>query len=179
MFRRSAATDPPIDRVIADALELAQRTLEADRCGYAVRGAEGQGFRLIAGIGWEPGVVGRDSLSGLPESLGGHTLLVGRSVIVEDVRLIPAFRVEPLLASSGTRSTLTAPVRGQRGTSGLLGAFSLRKRLFSLEDAEFLLGLAEVIAAALYREDWKRQMARSQQQDGASPPLPGADSSSH
>lgn len=170
MFRRLAACDPPIDRVVADALELARQTLQADRCAYAVRGVDGQGFRLTAGIGWEAGVIGRDSLSGLPGSLGAHTILVGRTVIVEDLRLVPAFRVEPLMVTSGTRSTVTAPVRGQRGTSGLLGAFSSGRRLYSLEEAEFLLGLADVIAAALYREDWKRQMTRPQPRDGSSPP---------
>jgi signal transduction protein with GAF and PtsI domain len=169
-FRRMAASDPPMDRVVADALELARQTLQTDRCAYAVRGVDGQGFRLTAGIGWDPGIIGRDSLSGLPGSLGAHTTLVGRSVIVEDLRLVPAFSVEPLMVTSGTRSTLTVPVRGQRGTSGLLGAFSSRRRLYSLEEAEFLLGVADVIAAALYREDWKRRMTRPQMQDGFSPP---------
>lgn len=169
-FRRMAASDPPMDRVFTDALELARQTLQADRCAYAVRGVDGQGFRLTAGIGWDPGVIGRDSLSGLAGSLAAHTILVERSVIVEDLRLVPSFRVEPLMVTSGTRSTLTAPVRGQRGTSGLLGAFSSRRRLYSLEEAEFLLGLADVIAAALYREDWKRQMTRPPMQDGFAPP---------
>jgi GAF domain-containing protein len=159
LFRRAAAVDPPIDRTIADGLELLRRFIQVDRCAYAVRETEGDSFRLIAGIGWEAGVIGRETLSGRQESLGGHTLLVGRPVIVEDIRLFPAFGIEPLLASSGMRSALTAPVRGQRGVAGLLGAFSLRRALFSLDEAEFLFGLADVVAAALYRQEWKRQTA--------------------
>lgn len=153
MFRRSAANDPPIERVVAGALDLTQRYLNPDRCVYAVRGAEGEGFRLAAGMAWEAGVIGRDHLSGAPDALAGYTLILGQPVVVEDLGSFPQLNTDPVLLACGTKSALTAPVRGQRGASGLLGAFSSRRRLFSPDEAEFLRGLADVIAAALYRKE--------------------------
>lgn len=159
LFRRTAATDPPPERTIADGLELMLRFIRVDRCAYAVRETIGGPFRLAAGIGWHDGVIGRATLTGGDESLGGRTLLLGRPLIVEDISLFPAFGSEPLLRSSGIRSALTAPVRGQRGTAGLMAAFGGKKGLFSLDESEFLVGLADVIAAALYRVEWRSQMA--------------------
>jgi GAF domain-containing protein len=157
-FRRSAAGDPPISHIVSEALDLAWGFLSPDRCVYGTRRSDEEPFRLTAGAGWD---VDGESLSGDADSLGAYILDLGRPLVVEDLRLVPQFRSEPVLVAGGTTSVLLAPVRGQNGGSGLLGVFSSSRRLFTPDDAEFLHGLADVIAAALYRADWRLQNARS------------------
>ncbi|MEO8140617.1 MAG: GAF domain-containing protein [Gemmatimonadota bacterium] len=146
--------------LVADALDLAQHFVGPDRIAYAVSTAVGDGFELQAGLGWELGIVGYAGLSGGPTALSAYTLQLGRTVVVEDLRLAPVLGEDALLVSTGTISALTAPVRGQSGSSGLLGAFSSSRRLFGPDDAEFLQGIADVISAALYRQEWQRHSTR-------------------
>jgi GAF domain-containing protein len=159
LFRRSAASDPPSDRIIGEALGLARTFLRADRYAHASRASGEAPFALTAGRGWDGGIVGRECLRGDPGSLGAYAHELGRPLVVEDLRFAPQFHPEPVLVGAGTRGLLLAPIRGQRGASGLLGVFSSTRRLFSPDEAEFLCGLADVISAALYREDWRHYLA--------------------
>jgi len=158
-LRRSAAGDPPVERIVADALDIIQSLLDADHSAYGSLRAGEDSLLLTVGRGWEDGVIGRARLATDPTSLAGHTLGLGRPLIIEDLRFAPQFRPEPVLIAAGTRGLLLTTVRGQRGTSGLLGAFTSRRRLYSPEDGDFLRALSDVIAAALYREDWRQQIA--------------------
>ena len=116
-------------------------------------------FLLTDGRGWDAGMIGTACLGGDSGSLGGHALELGRPLVVEDLRYFPRFRAEPVLVDTGTKGDNAH--RGQRPGRRLRPARGVQRQpaVFSPDEAEFLTGLADGIAAAQYREDWRRHLA--------------------
>lgn len=154
LFRRAAANDPPIDRVIADGLEIAAHSLQSGAL-YALRADLDSPFEVRADCLWPASTALSRVLRGAPEALGAHCQRVGLPVVVEDLPRFPAFADDPLLRDSGIRGLVVAPVRAQAGPGGVVLVGCIHRRLYGPEEAEFVQGVADVIASALYRRDWR------------------------
>jgi PAS domain S-box-containing protein len=107
---------------------------------------------LRAGIGWQPGLVGKATLSTSRDSQAGYTLASGRPVITEDLAAETRFAGQTLLQDHGVVSGITAPIAGHDGRAyGVLGAHTTKRRKFSDYDVSFLAAVANVIAGAIQR----------------------------
>jgi two-component sensor histidine kinase len=107
---------------------------------------------LRAGIGWQPGLAGKATVSTGRDSQAGYTLASGRPVISEDLASETRFTGRPLLGDHGVVSGITAPIAGHDGRAyGVLGAHSNKRRRFSDYDVSFLAAVANVIAGAIQR----------------------------
>lgn len=155
-FRQAAALDPPLDQLIGEGLDLVRHALQVDGCLYATRAPGATDFLVQATRGL-PDLVRQVTLGGGPHSLAGHAQQTGDSVLVDDLGQVPEPGLEPFLVATGARSALVAPVRGQRGAAGVLGAFAQRSHHFAPDDPAFLHRVAGILAAALYRMDWRQR----------------------
>ncbi|MBW3623293.1 MAG: PAS domain S-box protein [Armatimonadetes bacterium] len=108
-------------------------------------------FLLRAGVGWEEGRVGRDTVPAGPHSLAGYTLLSSEPVIVEDLRTESRFSGPPLLHDHGVVSGISALIPGKHRPWGVIGAHTSQPQTFTRDDLHFFQAVANVLAAAIER----------------------------
>ena len=108
-----------------------------------------QGDLLVeAGVGWRPGVVGKARFGIDAASPPGRALQTGQSVVIDDIRDHPEFRLHRVVAEHGIVSLLNVPVTFDRVVWGALEADSERPGHFGEPDAEFLEAMAALLAGA-------------------------------
>jgi signal transduction histidine kinase len=112
----------------------------------------GRTLRLVAGVGWRPGLVGTYTVIANPGTQSGFTLSSERPVIAEDIRSDARFRAMPLLEEHGVVSGMSVIVHGDEEPYGVLGVHTRRKHRFSEEDVLFLQSVANLVALAMRRQ---------------------------
>lgn len=152
-----------LSELMKEAAELVAETLNLEYCKILELLPDESGFLLRAGVGWKKGVIGKVVAAPGSESQAGYTLSCNHPVIVRDFRSEKRFRSVKLLRQHGVTSGLSVVIHGKRKPYGVLGADSLRKRIFSEDDVLFLQSVANAIGAAI---EWERaESARLQYQD--------------
>jgi GAF domain-containing protein len=117
---------------------------------------EGPGLLLRAGVGWSEGLVGRATVGTNLESQAGYTLISKGPVIVEDLRDERRFEGPPLLSEHGVVSGISVTVYVHGHAFGVLGAHTTNRRSFTEDELLFLQEVADVLGAAIEREQAER-----------------------
>ncbi|HBY98466.1 MAG TPA: hypothetical protein DEP84_31745, partial [Chloroflexi bacterium] len=133
------------------AIGVAQ-TLEVEYSRVLELLPDGDALILRAGVGWEPGAMGHTTVRAGTDSQAGYTLLSGDPVIIENWQTETRFRQPPLLRDHGVTCGVSVIIQGQERSFGVLGADSVRRRLFTTEDIHFLQAVANVLAMAVERK---------------------------
>src|SRR5690606_36809637 len=108
-----------------------------------------------AGVGLE-GEVDATIVGAGRRSLAGYTLLTGEPVLVEDLRRETRFAPSPLLVKRGILSALTVviwPHGHEKPPYGVLEVDARARGRFSRDDISFLQAIANVLAAAIERDE--------------------------
>jgi PAS domain S-box-containing protein len=150
-----------LGRLILDGITLEDLL---DRASAAVASALGVDFvsllerlpdgrlRLIAGSGWEQGVVGTMVIEP-DESQSAHLLASGKKrLIVEDLEREDRFTPPKGLLDRGVRSGFGCQIDGGDGPFGVISAHTRESRIFSDDDANFLESVATKIGWVLRRD---------------------------
>jgi PAS domain S-box-containing protein len=173
--------------LLDEAAAVVAQTLAVEYTRVLERLPDVGALRLRAGVGWAAGTVGQATVPGGCGSLAGYTLASRGPVVVEDLREETRFAVPDLLRAHGVVSSLSVPIPGPDGPSGVLSAETRRRRAFTRDDAHFLEAVAHVVGAAgerraaeevrLATEAELRAARRIQQRlfPTAPPRLPGLD----
>ncbi|HAV63544.1 MAG TPA: hypothetical protein DCY13_14405, partial [Verrucomicrobiales bacterium] len=143
------ALTTPLAELFEHATEVVAATLEVELCKVLERLPEGEGFRLVAGVGWQPGLVGTAIVPADNESQAGYTMLSDNCVTVEDLSSETRFSGPPLLLNHGVVSGVSVVIRGARGPWGVLGAHTRRRRMFSTDDLGFFEAIAGILGGAI------------------------------
>ena len=117
---------------------------------------DGTGLLLRAGVGWRDGLVGRATLGTNLESQAGYTLISRGPVIVEDLREERRFEGPPFLDEHGVVSGISVVFYVHGHAYGVLAALSAKKRVFTEDEVLFLQEVADVLGAAIEREQAER-----------------------
>ncbi|TAK39425.1 MAG: GAF domain-containing protein [Betaproteobacteria bacterium] len=162
-------------------VQIVARALEVELVKVLKLLPDGSGLRLVAGVGWNPGTVGRAVVdAGLGSQAGyairEHELAEQRlgagfaPVIVTDLSTEERFSGPTLLAEHGVVSGVAVVIPGNERTWGVLGAHSRAPRCFERREAEFLQAAANLLSAALERcrahaalRENRRLLARAQE----------------
>lgn len=104
---------------------------------------------VVSGVGWRPGVVGTATLAATTDSPPGRAFRTGQTVYIPDLPNDPEFRYSDLLREHGIVSLLNVPIEFERETWGVLEVDSAAAGALALDDAPFLAGLANFLAAAI------------------------------
>jgi two-component sensor histidine kinase len=113
---------------------------------------------LVAGVGWDDGLVGQVKVGIDHDSQAGFTLLVNGPVIVEDLRTEMRFSGPPLLVTNGVISGMSTVIVGPDGRPfGVLGAHTRQRYKFDTSDLDFLMAVANIIASR-----WRQEAAQNE-----------------
>ncbi len=129
-----------------------QQTLEVDFVKILELMPGRSKLRLVAGVGWEPGLVGSASVGGGVDSQAGYTLQAGGPIIVEDLQTESRFTGSRLLIDHDVTSGISVVIPGNEGPYGVLGAHSRNHTKFTQDDVNFVQSVANILAAAIDKE---------------------------
>lgn len=113
---------------------------------------ECRNLRVIAGVGWEDGVVGEEVVPALSQSSEGYALRRGRPAVSHDVSN-DDFDYPEFLKRHGVEAMLNVAIPGAEDQPpfGLLQVDNCQPREFTSTDIEFLQGYAVILGAAIER----------------------------
>jgi PAS domain S-box-containing protein len=134
-------------------------TLRVEYCKVLELLPDGSALKLVAGVGWPPGLVGVATASAGRESQAGFTLLTNEPVIVEDLRTETRFNGLPLLLDHGVVSGISVSILGPERPFGALGAHTTQRRLFTADDVNFLHAVAHLLSVAIQRQSVKAALS--------------------
>lgn len=131
-------------------------------------------FLLRAGVGWSAGLVGQQKVSADLSSVAGFTLHASRPtipgnlmtlepVIIEDMTSETRFVPAQFVRDHGITSGISVIIHGkdQEHPYGVLATYSLSRCHFIPDDAQFLQGAANALAAALLRIQLEEELVTS------------------
>src|SRR5262249_9195273 len=95
-----------------------------------------------AGVGWEPGIIGKATIGADYESPGGYALRTGKPVISNHLGNEERFRTPELLLQYGIHRAINVILQGDREPFGVLEVDSRSPGEFSEFDLAFLQGAA-------------------------------------
>lgn len=147
-------------RMVAESGDLPRllqlTTVQAAR-GVGIRHSKVMRYRpedgdllVVAGVGWEPGVVGHVTVGTDVSSAAGRALQSRQPVTVEDLPNDPEFRYPPVLRDHGIVSALNVPVTVDGTVWGVLEVDSAAPRHFGPADVNFLLAMGNVLGSAIH-----------------------------
>ncbi len=123
---------------------------------------DGRELLLVAGYGWQEGLVGTFRVPAGTDSQAGYTLRAGGPVVVEDFAQETRFACPELLRRHGVQAGLSVPIFVGGLSWGVLGAHTCRPRTFSHDDVHFLQAVAHVLATALERREREEALRESE-----------------
>ncbi len=157
--QRALASHITLTELFDEVVALVAQTLRVEFAKVLELSPNDQTLLLRAGVGWQPGLVGRATVSAGLESQAGYTLLSEQPVVVEDLRAEKRFNGPPLLFDHGVVSGMSVIIRGPTQPFGVLGAHTTAHRIFSQGDTDFLQAVANVLAAAIERKRAEQALA--------------------
>lgn len=149
---QSALESDDLDSLFEDAIHCAAKTLDLEYGSILELSRDGSILHSRAGIGWHPGVVGREAVGSGSQSQAGYALLSSEAVVCEDLSQERRFAVPRVLLDHGVVAGVSVIIHGRDRPFGVLSAFSSEQRSFKQDDIHFLQSVAHVLAAAVERK---------------------------
>src|SRR5215204_385908 len=141
-----------INDILHRACELVGRALGTDLAKLMKLLPDGQTFKVHAGIGWRPGVVGEVVVTAAENSPEGLTLKEG-AVVSASIDEEDRFEYHDFMKEHGVRAFVNVLVLSSNGRPpfGVLQVDSDKPRDFTQSDIEFLRSYANLLGAAIER----------------------------
>ncbi|HYW28858.1 MAG TPA: bifunctional diguanylate cyclase/phosphodiesterase, partial [Gaiellales bacterium] len=146
-----------VDALLAEAMPVVQEALEVDLASVLRMAPEEDGSLLTAAVaGWPAHLVGTYRVSSGTGSMSHRVLLSELPVIVDDVTRMPMGRAS---RAEGVRSAMGVPIHGGGGVHGVLVVHHRTPRVFTEDEAHVLQAVANVLAAAIERDQAEQRVA--------------------
>jgi two-component sensor histidine kinase len=141
-----------IDAILHRACELVGRALGTDLAKLMELLPDGRTFRVRAGVGWRPGIVGEVTVTADEASPEGLTLKDG-AVISSTRDEENRFEYHDFMKEHGVKAFVNALVLSSKGRPpyGVLQVDSRRPREFTQADVEFLRSYGNLLGSAIER----------------------------
>lgn len=147
-FGSFAFGETDLQKILMEASRICAESLNVPYskiCRY--RPAEND-LLVIAGYGWEPGVIGHVISQADESSTQGRAFITGEPVILEDVRKNNSYNLPDFYAQHHIISTVDVLIKGSCGPFGVLEVDCSEQHTFDEHDINFLTGFANVVAEA-------------------------------
>ena len=170
-FGQIALSTSDVDSLLDAASSLVAQILHVEYATVLKLLPGGEELLLVAGEGWEEGIVGSATVWTGSNSHFGYTLASKVPVIIEDLKTETRFDPSPLMRDSGIVSGLSVIIQQNEKTWGVMGAYTTMQREFTSDDATFLSAVANILSLALDRrtaEDKVTRLATVVEQSGDS-----------
>ncbi len=159
---RRALANMPLPLLLEYATERVAAALGVELAKVLRLLPDGREFLLVAGYGWQDGLVGTVRVPDGTDSQAGYTLRAGGPVVVEDFGRENRFACPELLRRHGVQAGLSVPIFVGGRSWGVLGAHTCRPRTFSHDDVHFLQAVAHVLATAIERREREEALRESE-----------------
>ncbi len=146
-----ALSGTDIPQLLQESVRSIVEFLGVDFCSVRELSQEGDYLELRACIGG-PQVLAQRALPSGTGSPSGFALKSGAPVIFEDLQNEHRFSINQWLRESGCASGVAVPISIKEKPFGALSVFSVQPRTFSGNDTHFLQSVANIIAAAVERQ---------------------------
>ncbi|HUF04700.1 MAG TPA: PAS domain S-box protein [Aridibacter sp.] len=140
------------------------RVLDADFCKVLRYEPAGESLLMIAGVGWNEGLVGSARVPDDKGSQAGYTLESRTPVIVERLSDEQRFRGPDFLIDHEVVSGISCIIEGSDSHFGVLGVHTRNYRKFTSDDANFLVSVANMLSTALQARDARETIYNSDAQ---------------
>ncbi len=152
-FGEFALRTDDLDTILNEACRLVGRALGTDLAKVMERQADGRTLLVRAGVGWEPGLVGRLTITTEEDTSTAHALATGEPAISLDLTREKRFKVAPFLVDHGVKALVNVTIHGpdSKPPYGILEVDSREPRRFTESDTDFLRTYANLLADAIER----------------------------
>lgn len=149
---QAALTGVELPMLLEQAAVFVGQTLSLDFASIYQLDGERQTLRMIAGFGWNSGVINSTTIRVEEKSMAAYVLNSSEPVIVRDARTITAFEIPEFVRAHGVVSGISVVIPCQQRPWGILEAQSRRGRVFVEDDFHFLQSVVNVISTAHARK---------------------------
>ena len=149
--------------IFEKAVSLASKTLNTEYVKILELQPGGKSLLLVSGCGWNEGIAGNATVEVRDRSQAGFTLLQDSPVIVKSLPNEKRFSGPKLLTDHKVESGMSVVIYGRDKFFGVLGVHSKNFINFTDEEADFLQSFANILAAAVQRNESSKALRGSQQ----------------
>ncbi|MFC7739616.1 GAF domain-containing protein, partial [Roseomonas sp. GCM10028921] len=141
-----------LDKILAEACRLVGEALGTGRAKILeILHAERQ-LLVRAGVGWDPGIVGRMRLPMEEHSSETFAIEAAEPVVSQDIREEDRFGVPPFMREAGVVALVNVPIFRPTGQPyGLLQVDATEPREFGEDDIQFLRTYANILGPVIDR----------------------------
>lgn len=152
-FGELALRSDDLDDILHQACRLVGEALGTDLAKVMELQEDRTTLIVRAGVGWQPGVVGRVTVKAERGSSEGYALQTGQPVMSADVDAETRFEYADFIKEAGVKAIASVIILGAEGKPpfGILQVDSRSPRHFDERDTKFLRGYANLLAAAVDR----------------------------
>lgn len=141
-----------VDNLMDQTVREVAYTLNADYCAALKYDPAQNNLLMVSGVGWDSGSVGKALISDEVNSQSGFTLKSHGTVIVDDFAAEQRFARSDILIKHKVVSSISCTISHQENPYGVLSVYTKTKRIFSEDDANFLVAAANIISVAIHRK---------------------------
>jgi PAS domain S-box-containing protein len=151
-----------LDELMHEAARQVADVLGNEYCKVLALDAESEELLLQQGVGWTDGYVGEVTVSAVEaNSQAAYTLENDHPIVVEDLTAETRFSGPELLTSHGVKSGISTIIGSFDEPWGILGTHDTRIRTFTEEDVNFVQSVANILAEAIERHRYRRDLEQS------------------
>lgn len=158
-----ALSGVPSQTLFEEASQLILSILHVDFCSIRELTPDHQHLILRGAAGWPP-EIRLDRLSAGTQSQSGFTILSHDPVIVEDMDTESRFEISQSAKDTRSKSSVSVALSFEKRPFGTISAFSRERRKFTKEDTDFLLAVANVLAASIQRQRAEEGLRKAREQ---------------
>jgi PAS domain S-box-containing protein len=160
---QSALAGTDLTILMDSAVTLIAESLKVEYCKVLELLPNGEILLLRAGVGWQPGLVGKATVGADINSQAGYTLFANKPVIVNDLRTETRFTGPQLLHDHHVVSGISVIIHGLERPFGILSAHTTQAHNFSPDEIYFLQAVANILATAIDRKKMEDALRESEQ----------------
>ncbi len=146
------------DKLVDQTAILTADGMEAEFCKVLEYLPAANRLVVRAGVGWEPGIIGKATIGADLESPGGFALHTGKPVISNHLGNEDRFKTPELLLEHGIHRAINVILQGDRTPFGVLEVDSRSEGEFTEYDLAFLQGAANILGMAIERQRFERDL---------------------
>ena len=146
------------DKLVDQTAILTADGMEAEFCKVLEYLPAANRLVVRAGVGWEPGIIGKATIGADLESPGGFALHTGKPVISNHLGNEDRFKTPELLLEHGIHRAINVILQGDRTPFGVLEVDSRSEGEFTEYDLAFLQGAANILGMAIERQRIERDL---------------------
>ena len=154
----AALQGAPFADLLALAARLTAEGLETQFCKILQYQPAENRLLVVAGVGWNAGVVGVASVGADLASPAGFALHTGKPVISNHLENEKRFRTSELLLEHGIHRAMNVILQGDGAPFGVLEVDSRSEGEFGERDIAFLQGAANILGMAIERQKHERHL---------------------